>query len=91
MITRIAKSGTSALNPASTVNALIAQHPSVLPVLNGYGIDTCCGGAESLEDAARTAGIPVDVLMAGVSAAVEPAVSLPSHDARLSPAAGADR
>ena len=79
------------LSASLSVNALIEWYPSVLPVLNAFGIDTCCGGADSLEVAARAAHVRLDDLMAGLSAAVEHIVSRSSLDANLSPAAGADR
>ncbi len=40
-----------------SVNQLIQRHPSVLPVLTEAGVDTCCGGALSLEEAASRAGV----------------------------------
>jgi len=82
------KSAKPELSPDLTVNALIAWYPSVLPVLNGFGVDTCCGGAESLESAAREANVQLDDLMAGLSAAVDHIVSRDSHGSRLSPATG---
>ena len=45
-----------------SVNAVIAQHPSTTKVFNAHGIDTCCGGAKSVEDAAREAGVDPVVL-----------------------------
>jgi regulator of cell morphogenesis and NO signaling len=62
-------------SPSMSVNALLHWYPSLLPVLNGLGIDTCCGGAESLECAARAAEIPLERLMADVAAAVERTVA----------------
>jgi len=91
MITNNARPGKPYLTSALTVNALIAWYPSVLPVLNGFGIDTCCGGAKSLELAAQAANVPLDALMAGISAAVERTELQSSHGARLSPTGGAGR
>jgi regulator of cell morphogenesis and NO signaling len=45
------------IDPKLTLNQLIQRHPDVLPVLAAAGIDTCCGGALSLEEAARRAGV----------------------------------
>jgi len=59
-----------AFNTSMSVNEVIRRYPSVLPVLNGFGIDTCCGGAESLVAAARSASIPMEALMAGITAAI---------------------
>ena len=47
-----------------TVSQLIQQHPSALPFLTAAGVDTCCGGALSLEEAARQAGADLDNLVA---------------------------
>ena len=58
------------LNASMSLNEIIRRYPSVLPVLNGFGLDTCCGGAESLTDASRAASIPIEALMAGIAAAV---------------------
>jgi regulator of cell morphogenesis and NO signaling len=44
------------IDPRITLNQLVQQHPTVLPILAETGIDTCCGGALSLEEAARRAG-----------------------------------
>lgn len=59
------------LDPSISVNELLRRHPVVLPVLNAFGVDSCCGGAESLADAAHSAQIPLDALMAGLEAAVQ--------------------
>ena len=91
MFASTTKSGIPELNPALSVNELIAWYPSVLPVLNGFGVDTCCGGAESLELAAREANVQLEDLMAGLSAALDHIVSRDSRVSRLSPSSGTDR
>ena len=40
-----------------SVNATIARYPETIAVFNAHGIDTCCGGAASVEDAARDASV----------------------------------
>jgi iron-sulfur cluster repair protein YtfE (RIC family) len=40
-----------------SVNDVIARHPATTATFNAHGIDTCCGGAASVEDAARAAGL----------------------------------
>lgn len=40
-----------------TINELVKREPRVLRILGEYGIDTCCGGARTIEDAAKTGGI----------------------------------
>jgi iron-sulfur cluster repair protein YtfE (RIC family) len=62
---------TTALDARLTVNELLRRHPSVLPVLNGFGVDSCCGGAESLAQAAQSAQVPFDALMAALEAPLQ--------------------
>ena len=57
-------------DPSRTVNDVLAQWPATLPLLNSLGIDTCCGGTDSLRDAAQRAGVPLPVLLAAVEHAV---------------------
>jgi len=47
---------------APTVDEVIRLHPPTLPVFNSFGIDTCCGGALSLPQAALRAGVDVRAL-----------------------------
>jgi iron-sulfur cluster repair protein YtfE (RIC family) len=54
------------VDPTLTVNEVLARWPGTIPLLNALGIDTCCGGGESLRDAARSAGVPLPVLLAAV-------------------------
>ena len=35
-----------------TVNDVLVQHPEAVSVFNEFGIDACCGGDASLEEAA---------------------------------------
>ena len=39
------------------INETTARHPATLAVLDAHGIDTCGGGTESVEDAARQAQV----------------------------------
>ncbi len=43
-----------------TINELVEKDPAVLRILGRYGIDTCCGGARTLGDAVRSAGLDAD-------------------------------
>jgi regulator of cell morphogenesis and NO signaling len=50
---------------ASVVNDVIQSHPATTNVFNEFGIDTCCGGAVSINDAAlRDAADPAALLIA---------------------------
>lgn len=56
-----------------TVNDVVIRWPATIAVFNRFGIDTCCGGMVSVEDAARREGVEArslcDALQAAVSAA----------------------
>jgi regulator of cell morphogenesis and NO signaling len=54
------------VNTAATVNEIIASHPAAVAVFNEFGIDACCGGDASLEEAARRDGASVDALLAAL-------------------------
>lgn len=55
------------IDPALSVNDVLRRWPLAARTLNAYGIDTCCGGALSLHDAAREVGIGVDALIAAIT------------------------
>lgn len=58
---------------ATTVNDLLLRYARTAPVLSGLGIDTCCGGGQSLEEAARGAGLTLPELLARLKPALEAA------------------
>ena len=45
------------LDCTMTVHELVKRHPATQAVFQRYGVDTCCGGAVSVEAAARRDGI----------------------------------
>ncbi|HET9803771.1 MAG TPA: iron-sulfur cluster repair di-iron protein [Candidatus Acidoferrum sp.] len=52
-----------------TVREIAIEHPSTVRVFESLGIDYCCGGKRSLQDACQRAGVPVERaldLLAGV-------------------------
>ena len=51
-----------AFDPDTTVGDLVAARPSRSRVLDRYGIDYCCGGQRTLEEAARESGVAVEEL-----------------------------
>lgn len=51
------------INANETVNELVARAPQVLPVLQLYGIDTCCGGSLPLEVAAEQHQLDIKILL----------------------------
>ena len=45
------------LDCSMSVNAVVAHFPSTFRIFNRFGIDLCCGGALSVEQAARAEGV----------------------------------
>lgn len=49
--------------PEDTLNAIVARFPQALPVLQRFGLDTCCGGALPLRVAAQHHGLDVEDIL----------------------------
>lgn len=64
------QSGHLDLDCSLSVNAILARYPATLPVFNRFGLDTCCGGALSVADAARAADVDGDVLCGALADAI---------------------
>lgn len=64
----------AAVDPALSVNETLRRWPAAVAPLSAFGVDTCCGGAASLEAAARDAGVPVAELLAAVATAIDAAI-----------------
>jgi iron-sulfur cluster repair protein YtfE (RIC family) len=62
---------TSQFDIISTVNELVMRYPATIAVFNRFGIDSCCGGAVPIADAARRDGADVDALLAALREAME--------------------
>lgn len=58
---------------AKRVKDLVMEIPGAARILDGWGIDYCCGGNELLEDACARAGISVDQLVTAVQSNAAPA------------------
>ena len=54
-----------------TVNQVIKLSPKVIPVFNHFNIDSCCGGSDTLEEAAKKAKIDVETLIGELERAME--------------------
>lgn len=52
--------------PELSVNEVLRRWPEAVGPLNELGVDTCCGGADSLEEAAAEIGVPVATLVAAI-------------------------
>ncbi len=51
-----------------TVGELVLENPRLIPAFEQLGIDYCCGGSRSLEDACREANVSLDQVTASVDA-----------------------
>ena len=56
-----------------SVNDLMAYYPSTLHVFNRFGVDTCCGGALSVEEAVRANDLDAAALCAALREATREA------------------
>lgn len=50
-----------------TINDVIKAFPATLPVFNNFGIDSCCGGARTLEQAASEGGIDLNAFLTALN------------------------
>lgn len=50
------------------LGALVVAHPSYAPILEGYRLDFCCQGAQSLAEACRRKGVDLDRVVAELEA-----------------------
>jgi iron-sulfur cluster repair protein YtfE (RIC family) len=58
------------LNDAETLNQIVARYPQTLPVLQSFGLDTCCGGALSLRTAAEHHALDPEHLLDALAAKI---------------------
>jgi iron-sulfur cluster repair protein YtfE (RIC family) len=58
----------SPITPSTTVNETVARFPATLPLFSELGIDTCCGGAKPVEEAALRHGADPEKLLARLNA-----------------------
>jgi iron-sulfur cluster repair protein YtfE (RIC family) len=59
------------LTAEDTLNLIVARYPQALPVLQHYGLDTCCGGALPLHTAAQHHGLDLSEVVAALRMALE--------------------
>lgn len=58
------------IDAGETLNELVARAPEALPVLQRFGLDTCCGGALTLAVAAQHHGLEIAELLAALREAL---------------------
>lgn len=70
----------TSIDCTETVNAIVSKHPGTLHVFNSFGIDTCCGGAKSVEEVVQRHGIHAPTLCAALLEAIDgPAEGRAAH------------
>ena len=57
------------IDAGMSVNEMLRLYPATVSVLNAFGIDACCGGAASLDEAASRDGVDLDALLSALVAA----------------------
>jgi iron-sulfur cluster repair protein YtfE (RIC family) len=60
---------TTAIDSTLPVNEIISRYPATIAVFNRLGIDACCGGWASLDEAAHRDGVDLDALLEALRAA----------------------
>ncbi len=55
-----------------TINQIIREHPEVTGVFNKFKVDSCCGGARTLEQTAKDDKIDLDALLGALNEASSP-------------------
>ena len=63
----------SAITTEKTIGELATEYPAVTRILEELGIDYCCGGNNTLEQACRRAGLPLQPVEDALRRAVETA------------------
>ena len=58
------------IDPTMTINEIVARHPETIPVFNRFGMDTCCGGGVSVEEASRRDGLDLATVIAALREAL---------------------
>ncbi len=53
------------------VNDVIKEYPNTIGVFSRFNIDSCCGGAATIEEAALRDGAPLDELLEELNKAAE--------------------
>lgn len=64
-------SSKATIRVSDTLNDIVGRYPQTLPLLQRYGLDTCCGGALPLDVAAQHHGLATDEVLAALQAEVE--------------------
>lgn len=60
---KFVREGQRMIRAEQRVLDVIARYPATAQVFHAYGLDACCGGAHSIEIAARARGVALDFLL----------------------------
>jgi len=58
------------INGKTTVRELVGRYPQTRKVFEEHGLDYCCGGGQSLADAAAKQGLEVSALVTALEKAI---------------------
>mgnify|MGYP001547687491 FL=1 len=58
------------IDTSQTVREIVQQHPAAVPIFEALGIDYCCGGTKSLEDACKSNNVSLSLLLADLASAL---------------------
>ncbi len=67
------------LDTTRTVGEIARQYPASVPVFEAFGIDYCCGGNRSLEDACAKGSVSLNLVLSDLSSTL---VARPTEDER---------
>ena len=60
----------TAVDSTLPVNEIITRFPATIAVFNRFGIDACCGGWSSVDEAADRDGVDREALIEALRAAI---------------------
>lgn len=58
--------------PTQTLNQIVTLDPNTLPVLQRFGLDTCCGGSLTLETAVAHHALDLPTVLAALQEVSKP-------------------
>lgn len=53
------------------INDIIKRYPKTMGVFNKFNVDSCCGGGQSIEKAAKAGQMDIEALLAALNEAAE--------------------
>jgi iron-sulfur cluster repair protein YtfE (RIC family) len=65
------KESSTVVDASMTVNQFVRLYPPSIGIFNRFGIDSCCGGAVPVRDAAQRDGADPDEVLAALAELIE--------------------